>query len=90
MEAEAQKTASEKEHLKRAAAYTAAEQNLQDLMRKLKSNINKSRPYFNLRTTTNFQLEARKQRIHQLQRDVAMAKQNYALSLHNLEQVSRY
>lgn len=89
MEAEAQKSASEREHLRRAAAYTTAEKELQEMNRKFKSAINKSRPYFSHRGATQVKLEAQKDRIHKLQKDIVLAKNKYSLSLRNLEHVSK-
>ncbi|RXG68106.1 SH3 domain-binding protein 5-like protein [Armadillidium vulgare] len=88
MEAEAQKSASEREHQKRAAAYTAAEKEAQELQRKLKTVINKSRPYFNHRAATQIKLEAQKDQIQKLQKDVVLAKNKYSFTLRSLERIS--
>ncbi|KAK7078984.1 SH3 domain-binding protein 5 [Halocaridina rubra] len=88
MEAEAQKAASEREHMRRAAAFTQAEQRVQQLQRGLKSSINKSLVYFDEKNAIQSQLETLKERVQQLQKAIASSKSTYAQSLRNLEQIS--
>lgn len=88
MEAEAQKAASEREHMRRAAAFTQAEQRVQQLQRGLKSSINKSLVYFEEKANVQSQLQAQKERVQQLQRAITASKTSYAQSLRSLEQVN--
>lgn len=88
MEAEAQKAASEREHMRRAAAFTQAEQRVQQLQRGLKSSINKSLVYFEEKANVQSQLQAQKERVQQLQRAITASKTSYAQSLRSLEQIS--
>lgn len=87
MEAEAQKAASEREHMRRASVYQKAEQRVQQLQRGLRSSINKSLVYFEEKTKVHAQLESQKERVQQLQRAIAASKTSYAQSLRSLEQV---
>lgn len=88
MEAEAQKAASEREHMRRAALFQQAEQRVQQLQRGLKSSINKSLVYFEEKSRVEAQLESQKERAQQLQLSIAAAKASYAQSLRRLEQIS--
>ena len=63
MAAEKQKTDSEAEHLKRAASFTAAEQEVQRLQRKLQRYIQTSQPYFEQKDIFNKALESQKKRV---------------------------
>ncbi|XP_069945329.1 uncharacterized protein [Cherax quadricarinatus] len=88
MEAEAQKAASEREHMRRASVFQQAEQRVQQLQRGLRSSINKSLIYFEEKAKVQAQLESQKERVQQLQRAVAASKLSYAQSLRSLEQIS--
>ena len=88
MEAESLKTASEAEHAKRAAFFTKAEQEVQQLEKKLKKHIQKSRPYFEEKDAFNKTLESQKKRVHKLQDEVRKSKADYANSLRALEDIS--
>ncbi|XP_068214425.1 SH3 domain-binding protein 5-like [Palaemon carinicauda] len=88
MEAEAQKAASEREHMRRAGAFTQAEQKVQHLQRGLRSSINKSLVYFEEKANITAQLEGQKERVQQLQRAIAASKSAYAQSLRSLELIS--
>lgn len=90
MEAEAQKAASEREHMRRAAVFQQAEQRVQQLQRGLKSSINKSLVYFEEKLRVEAQLESQKERVQQLQTAIAASKAAYAQSLRRLEQVRCY
>lgn len=88
MEAEKMKTLSEEEHMKRAELFTAAEQEVQQLEKKLKKHIQKSQPYFEQKEAFNRALESQKHRVQQLQSKVTSTKALYAKSLRNLEEIS--
>uniref|UniRef100_A0A2P2IB43 SH3 domain-binding protein 5 homolog n=2 Tax=Hirondellea gigas TaxID=1518452 RepID=A0A2P2IB43_9CRUS len=88
LEAEAGRTASEREHEKRAAAFTTAQQRVTALGRQLKGAISKARPYFEQKEAFDAQLEQMSQRVNQLQRAVANAKLAYSHALRSLEQIS--
>ena len=90
MEAEAQKAASEREHMRRAAAFQQAEQRVQQLQRGLKSSINKSLVYFEEKVRVEAQLASQKERAQRLQAAIAGSKASYAQSLRRLEQVRGY
>ncbi|XP_071539137.1 uncharacterized protein [Panulirus ornatus] len=88
MEAEAQKAASEREHMRRASVYQQTEQRVQQLQRGLRSSINKSLVYFEEKARVQAQLESQKERVQQLQQAIAASKSSYAQSLRSLEQIS--
>ncbi|CAH0392535.1 unnamed protein product [Bemisia tabaci] len=87
-DAELMKTESEREHRKKASLFHAAEQKAQLFEQKLKSNIAKSRPYFDEKMICERQLSNQKQRILELRKAVTEAKQEYADSLRRLEDIS--
>jgi len=88
MDAEKQRTASEKEHLARSAAFTAAEARCKALEKKLSRHVEKSKPYFEQKDTFNKALNAEKARIQGLQAKICYTKSQYAQSLRNLEDIS--
>lgn len=88
MDAEKQRTASEKEHLARSAAFTEIEAKVKTLEKKLSRHIEKSKPYFEQKDVFNKALNAEKSRVQQLQAKIAAAKSQYAQSLRNLEDIS--
>eukprot|EP00088_Acartia_fossae_P070688 TRINITY_DN9539_c0_g1_i5.p1 TRINITY_DN9539_c0_g1~~TRINITY_DN9539_c0_g1_i5.p1 ORF type:complete len:474 (-),score=112.98 TRINITY_DN9539_c0_g1_i5:526-1947(-) len=88
MDAEKQRTASEKEHLARSAAFTAAEARCKTLEKKLSRHIEKSKPYFEQKDAFNKALNAEKSRIQGLQAKICQTKSQYAQSLRNLEDIS--
>lgn len=88
MDAEKQRTASEKEHLARSAAYSAAEARVKALEKKLSRHIDKSKPYFEQKTTFNKALNSEKNRVQGLQTKICQSKAQYAQSLRNLEEIS--
>lgn len=61
---------------------------VQFIEQKFKSNIAKSRPYFEEKQICQDQLNTQKERIQQLQSLLQTAKSNYATSLKNLELIS--
>ena len=88
MEAERQKTESEAEHLKKAAAFQTAEAEVQRLERKLSKFVQKSQPYFEQKDVFNKTLSAQKDLVEDLQQKVMKRKALYAQSLRNLEEIS--
>ena len=88
MDAEKQRTASEKEHLAKSAAFTEIEAKVKSLEKKLHRHIEKSKPYFEQKDVFNKALNAEKQRVQQLQARIATAKAAYAQGLRNLEEIS--
>jgi len=88
MDAEKQRTASEKEHLARSAAFTEAEARVKTLEKKLSRHIERSKPYFEQKDTFNKALNAEKGRIQALQAKICHTKSQYAQSLRNLEDIS--
>jgi len=88
MDAEKKRTASEKEHLSKSAAFTEIEAKVKTLEKKLSRHIEKSKPYFEGKDVFNKALEAEKARVQQLQVRIAAAKSDYARSLRNLEDIS--
>ena len=67
MDAEKKRTASEKEHLSKSAAFTEIEAKVKTLEKKLSRHIEKSKPYFEGKDVFNKALEAEKARVQQLQ-----------------------
>ena len=67
MDAEKQRTASEKEHLAKSAAFTEIEAKVKTLEKKLSRHIEKSKPYFEQKDVFNKALNAEKARVQQLQ-----------------------
>jgi len=88
MDAEKQRTASEKEHLARSAAFTQTEAEVKGLEKKLSKHIDKSKPYFEQKDTFNKALNSEKTRIQSLQAKICQTKSQYAQSLRNLEDIS--
>jgi len=88
MEAENQRTASEKEHQRSAVVFAAAKEKFQRLEKSLKSVVQKSRPYFEQKEEFQMKLMAQKQKVELLQHNVAQAKLSYAETLRTLEAIS--
>jgi len=88
MDAEKQRTVSEKEHLARCAFLTKAEQKVKTLEKKLNRHIEKSKPYFEQKDVFNKALGSEKARIQALQKKICNTKSQYAQSLRNLEEIS--
>ncbi|XP_023329966.1 SH3 domain-binding protein 5 homolog isoform X2 [Eurytemora carolleeae] len=88
MDAEKQRTASEKEHLARSAAFSSAEAKVKALEKKLSRHIEKSKPYFEQKDAFNKALNSEKSRIQTLQAKICQTKSQYAQSLRNLEDIS--
>ncbi|XP_062846868.1 SH3 domain-binding protein 5 [Trichomycterus rosablanca] len=88
MEAEQSRTRSEVEHRETAAKYNAAISHMRQLEKKLKRTINKSRPYFELKSKYYLQLEQLKRRVDERQAKLTQAKEEYRTALRNLETIS--
>jgi len=88
MDAEKQRTASEKEHLARCAFLTESERTVKKLEKKLSRHIEKSKPYFEQKDIFNKALASEKARIQALQTKICNSKAQYAQSLRNLEEIS--
>lgn len=88
MDAEKQRTASEKEHLAKSAAFTDIESKVKTLEKKLSRHIDKSKPYFEQKDIFNKALNSEKARVGALQVKISQTKSQYAQSLRNLEDIS--
>ncbi|XP_060797997.1 SH3 domain-binding protein 5 [Neoarius graeffei] len=88
MEAEQSRTHSELEHRETAAKYNAAISHMRQLEKKLKRTINKSRPYFELKSKYYLQLEQLKRKVDECQAKLSQAKAEYRTALRNLETIS--
>lgn len=88
MDAEKQRTASEKEHLSKSAAFTDIESKVKNLEKKLSRHIEKSKPYFEQKDIFNKALNSEKSRVGALQTKITQSKAQYAQSLRNLEEIS--
>ncbi|KAJ7991638.1 hypothetical protein DPEC_G00285970 [Dallia pectoralis] len=88
MEAETARTRSEIEHRKTANHYNACISHMQQLEKKLKRTINKSRPYFELKAKYYLQLEQLKCCVDERQAKLTVAKADYSTALRNLETIS--
>ena len=88
MDAEKQRTASEKEHLDKSAAFSEIEAKVKGLEKKLSRHIDKSKPYFEQKDVFNKALNSEKARVQQLQARISVTKSSYAQSLRNLEDIS--
>lgn len=88
MEAEQERTRSEAEHRKTAANYNSCISHMKQLEKKLKRSINKSRPYFELKSKYYVLLEQLKCHVDQHQNKLVVAKAEYRTALRNLESIS--
>ncbi|XP_029360246.1 SH3 domain-binding protein 5b [Echeneis naucrates] len=88
MEAEHTKTKSELVHKETAVKYTAAIGRMKQLEKKLKRNINKSKPYFEMKAKYYLQLENLKKNVDERQVKLSQAKGEYKTALRNLEMIS--
>lgn len=88
MEAEQARTRSEAEHRKTAANYNSCISHTKQLEKKLKRSINKSRPYFELKSKYYQQLEQLKRNVDERQNKLVVAKAEYRTALRNLESIS--
>lgn len=88
MEAEQARTRSEAEHRKTAANYNSCISHMRQLEKKLKRSINKSRPYFELKSKYYVQLEQLKRQVDERQTKLVVVKAEYRTALDNLESIS--
>ncbi|XP_031562144.1 SH3 domain-binding protein 5-like [Actinia tenebrosa] len=88
MDSELKKQKSEQEHLEVAHKLTLANKTVSNLKTKLKSAINKSKIYFDLRDKYMEVLEEHKQHIISLKNQLRDSKQSYSSSLRKLEGIS--
>uniref|UniRef100_A0A3Q3XA59 SH3 domain-binding protein 5 n=1 Tax=Mola mola TaxID=94237 RepID=A0A3Q3XA59_MOLML len=88
MEAEQARTRSESEHKKTAANHNSCISHMRQLEKKLKRSINKSRPYFELKSKYYLQLEQLKRLVDERQAKLVVAKAEYRAALRNLESIS--
>jgi len=88
MEAEAQKAASEREHMKRASSYGQMQLGVMKLQKGLKSSISKSRIYFEQKEQVQAMLNSQKENVQHLQRAITANKTIYSQTLRSLEQIS--
>jgi len=88
MDAEKQRSASEKEHLLKSATFTDIESKVKSLEKKLGRQIKKSKSYFEQKSNFNKALHSEKKRVEALQVRIAQSKAQYAQSLKNLEEIS--
>ncbi|CAL1545364.1 unnamed protein product, partial [Lymnaea stagnalis] len=88
MEAETEKSISEKEHSKRAAVFAEMEKQMQILEKKNKRSISKARSYFEAKKELEVKLQQVKQSVEDLQQAMKSAKQRYSGALKRLEQIS--
>jgi tetrahydromethanopterin S-methyltransferase subunit G len=88
MEAEKLKKDSELTHRLRAEDFTKAESRVHELEKHLSREIEKSRPYFELKNQLNINLLCVKTEIESIQNSIATAKATYAASLNRLECIS--
>ncbi|CAK8674680.1 unnamed protein product [Clavelina lepadiformis] len=87
-EAEVERYSSETEHKKKADAFKQAEKTVKKFEKKLKSSIQKSRPYFETKQHTQKALEDISEAVKQQEADLQKAKTLYSNTLHNLEEIS--
>ncbi|XP_076058279.1 uncharacterized protein LOC143035289 isoform X2 [Oratosquilla oratoria] len=87
-DAEKEKVEATVDHRRTSAHFHEAETRVKALQKELKRAIAKSRPYFELKAAMNQQLELQKQRVKQLEEQVAAAKLDYSQALANLETIS--
>lgn len=87
-DSEAERNASAAEHRAKSLAYSHAESRVQDLQKSLKRNINKSKPYFELKARFNQILDDQKRQVQVIEETIAMTKEGYADSLKELERIS--
>lgn len=88
MEADKERALSEREHLHTARAFSEAGNKVSELRTKLKSAINKSRPYFDLKMKYDQILETHKRQVEATQEGLQESKRKYSSALKNLEEIS--
>jgi len=88
MDAEKQKSDSERCHRALAEQFYAAEKKVYELRKLLERDILKSKPYFDMKNRLNGALSEVKTRTVKLQSGITAAKRAYSLALSNLEMIS--
>lgn len=87
-EAENAKAECGREHQRRAVIFKAAEDQMRLLEDRLQKYVIKARPYFIEKTKCQDQLNNQKNKIETIKNNIAKAKNSYALTLKELEQIS--
>ncbi|CAF1098646.1 unnamed protein product [Rotaria magnacalcarata] len=88
MQAEQDKTRSERTHEEKSKLYQEYEQKRVALQRSLKRLITKSKPYFDAKEYAEYELQNQKLRIEAVQKAISQAKRMYRTALNNLERIS--
>lgn len=88
MDAEKQKSDSERCHRSLAEQFYAAQNRVYELRKLLEKDILKSKPYFDMKNRLNTALSEVKTRTVKLQSSITAAKRAYSLALSNLEMIS--
>ncbi|CAF1421041.1 unnamed protein product [Adineta steineri] len=88
MQAEQDKTRSERTHEEKSKLYIECEQQRVTLQRTLKRSITKAKPYFEAKARAEDELQNQKIRIEAVQKAISQAKKMYRTALNNLERIS--
>ncbi|CAF0980580.1 unnamed protein product [Adineta ricciae] len=88
MQAEQDKTRSERTHEEKSKLYIECEQQRVTLQRTLKRSITKAKPYFVAKEAAEEELQNQKLRIEAVQKAISQAKKMYRTALNNLERIS--
>ncbi|CAF3937478.1 unnamed protein product [Rotaria sordida] len=88
MQAEQDKTRSERTHEDKSKLYQEFEQKRVTLQRSLTRSIVKSKPYFDAKEDAEHELQSQKLRIEAVQKAIIQAKKMYRTALNNLERIS--
>ncbi|XP_052804020.1 SH3 domain-binding protein 5-like isoform X2 [Mya arenaria] len=87
-DAETERHENEKVHLQAMNGFKEAEDLVQKYQKDLKRSINKSKPYFEMKSKVNQMMEDRKKTVTDLERSVGKTKKSYSDALRNLEEIS--
>lgn len=87
-EADKDRRRSQALHEKAAKRFEYLEKKMQMLKKKNKNSVAKAKTYFELKGLLESDLQAKRQKVDELQRKVDASKRNYRESLCNLEQIS--
>ncbi|XP_046847062.1 SH3 domain-binding protein 5-like [Xenia sp. Carnegie-2017] len=88
MEAAELKRESSCSHHQATTNFQTLQKKVKEMNKNLRGAILKSRGYFELKAASNRQLELHKQRVFSLNKDLRMAKEEYAVALQSLEKIS--
>ncbi|CAF0756054.1 unnamed protein product [Didymodactylos carnosus] len=88
MQAEHDKTRSERLHQEKSKLYQAAEERHMMLYRTLRQSILKSKLYFDAKAKADYDLQTQKLQIEAVQKAIYHAKRMYRAALNNLERIS--